>query len=173
VKLSASDARRLLTWYAQEEIRSAKSHSGESGGGENPGILLTVGMVIARTPRVYRVSEGEWRGRSILDVWCEVFRLECALIDEMAAVKQKRRAVLVRAVMDDCDQRAKILKRYINNVRNHVTTWENHKRPSRDEMSMFELALDWMAYMLEHKLESASSHEQYLWTRRLTGRKSA
>ena len=156
VRISPWQVKALLASYASHATRSARSQLGERKGGAAGSCLLTIGIIVSRTPAAYRVQ-----GESILDRWCAAREVEAGIVDEIAATRSKRNCTTKANVSDECDRRLVELGHALELATEQVYGVEGNSR--------FDAALSWMAGDLERRLEIVTTSELLMWSEILGG----
>ena len=156
-RIAPYQVKALLASYAAHQVRSARSQLGNRSSNSAGSCILTIGVIIARTPAAYRL-----RGVSILDKWCEARQVEAEIVDELAATRSLRNSTTRGDVLDAADHKLKALDRALHMASERVYGVEGNPH--------FEGALSWLAGDLERRLAAVPLRELRVWEEMLSCR---
>jgi hypothetical protein len=106
VTISPWQFKSLLADYAEHQVNGARSQLGDHRSGAAGSCVLTVGIIVSRTPAAYRI-----KGESILAAWCSHRKREAEILDEIAATRTRRNCTTKANVYDACGKKLKQLDR--------------------------------------------------------------
>ena len=152
--ISPGQIKSLLAVYATDQARSVRSQLSDRRGGAPGSCILTIGIIVSRTPPRYCVH-----GASILQKWCDARKLEAEVLDELAVARSLKRSTVKIDIIEWCTKRVKALDRAGEIATEQVWGYEgNH---------LFGEALVWAAADLDRRLSHVPDREMVVWSEML------
>lgn len=154
ITITASDARRLLAWYAIYGVQVGSTMGGHAGRlGRD--CALTVAVTLKRTPPAYR------EGRApLLQKWCAAYADESDVLQEIGSTRCKRNGATSHQQLKEAEERIEELETALELCSAKVRKIEGSNEYER---TIFDAALDWFAGDLGIRLGKVSPQELYHW----------